>query len=167
MLDAVDTVIIDYCDNDLDENLNFTVLTPAEARNKFREITAPRLGDRRAYLRYLLEAYKFAIKLPFSEAKRLILGRGEREDFVPHYEPLMKAIRGMPALSDKRVFVIYTNSYGAKFKNFPTGRDKTMKNVVFVDLNLVRQDFYLLDSHLNRLGHERIGRELAEVVKMK
>jgi hypothetical protein len=165
LLDSVDTVIIHYCDNDLDENMNFSVPSEAESRKIFLKITEPSQADRLSLWKYLYREYKFTVKYPIEELRATFFHKEELEDFVPHYGPLIKAIAKVGALKEKRIVVIYSKSYGAKFRNFPVGKDREMSNVLFVDLDVNPKDFYLLDPHLNKRGHEKIGRELADVIK--
>ena len=131
----------------------------------FLKITTPTPSDSLSSLKYIYNGYKFTIQYPLIEAKRWIIQRNELDDFSPHYGPLMKAIGKVSALKNKKVIVIYSKSHGAKFKNFPVGKDKEINNVLFVDLRLDQKDFFLLDSHMNKLGHERVGWQLAAVLK--
>jgi hypothetical protein len=161
----VDTVIIQYCENDLAENMTFTPRWPAEARRKFAGITESRRSDAWSVITYFWRCYRRLLRYPIIALSQRIAGGPEPDDFGPHYTAMMNVIRDAPALRDKRVIIVYTRGYGVQFKNFPTGTDAQMQNVTFVDLQLEPSDFYVLDPHLNAHGQKRVGRQLAAVVR--
>ena len=164
-LGTVDTVIIQYCDNDREENLHFTIPSAAEAKRKFAAITALRHSDRWFLFKYYYRSYKATIWYPIVELCRRALHNTEPEDFTPHYETLMQVIRHSDALKGKQVIVFYSRGYAVKFRNFPVGKDHETDNVTFVDVPLGQEDFYVLDPHLNKLGHQLIGQTLADALQ--
>lgn len=163
-LDSVDTVIIQYCDNDLRENARFRIRPPAEARRKFEGLTEPRPHSRWVVVAYFWRCYRRMFWYPVSQLSRAIRGGPEAEDFRPHYAALMNVLRNAPELRDKRILLFYVSDYGAQFRNFPTGQDPEMANLTFVNVHVDEQDFYRLDPHLNALGHQAIARQLAEAL---
>jgi hypothetical protein len=56
-------------------------------------------------------------------------------------------------LEGKRVIVFYSNPYGQKYRNFPSGRDGQFPNVYFADLYLDSALYRRLDNHLTPDGH--------------
>ncbi|MEO8339914.1 MAG: hypothetical protein ABI604_09375, partial [Nitrospirota bacterium] len=60
----------------------------------------------------------------------------------------------------KRVVVIYTDKY--RHVGFPVGKDKTVGNVEFLDLELDTNDYFIIDEHLNSLGHRKVGKALSQ-----
>jgi hypothetical protein len=84
-----------------------------------------------------------------------------RKNFNPHYEPLMRAIaQHGDALAGKRVIVFYSNPYGLKYRNFPSGPDARMSNVNFIDVGLTRSDHRKLDNHMTPEGHRKAAERL-------
>lgn len=165
LLDSVDTVVIQYCDNDLDENVKFEVPpTLADAERRFATVTAPRRSDRWSFLKYLYRGYRLAFWYPISASLGMVLGETGVEDFGPHRDVLAALLRKTAALQGKRIVVFYTRGYGMKFKNFPVGPDTGLENLTFVDVALGPEDFYVLDPHLNKAGHQATARKLAEVL---
>jgi lysophospholipase L1-like esterase len=163
-LDTVDTVIIQYCDNDREENLHFTVPSLAEAQRKFAMATGPRRSDRWFVFKYYYRAYKATIWYPIVEVFRRALHGTDPEDFRPHYDTLMQLLRNADVLKGKQVIVFYTRGYDVRFKNFPAGKDRELDNLTFVDIELDAKDFYVLDPHLNASGHKVIGERLAHAL---
>ncbi len=168
LLDKVDTVIIQYCDNDIDENIEFRPLTLQMAQQKFSVVsqsgtTAPSLSSKLDYLR---KAYGAAFRAPFSNLKsQLIPKKDKPKDFFPHYQPIVDAVKQHEALKTKRVIVFYSNAHGQKFKGFPLGKDRQLPNVEFVDLGLVRDDYYRIDDHLTSAGHMQAAQQLLKYVQ--
>ena len=163
-LDDVDTVIIQYCSNDIDENVRFKLRSPAEARRKFAGITEPRRTDRWFVVKYYWRCYRATLWRPFVTLWRRMRDQEGPEDFGPHYAALMNVLRNAPGLQGKRIIIFYARDYGLLFKNFPTGKDAEMANVTFVDIHLDRTDLYVLDPHWNPQGHTVVARQLAEAL---
>ena len=163
LLAAVDTVVIQYCDNDKDENLEFRPGTREANAATFAQVTrraAPTLRDQ---LPFLYAGLRYALKVPFAAVKER--WRGPRTfDFGPHYAPLVERLRQHPALAGKRVIVFYLTGHGTRFRNFPSGADRQLPNVRFADLEVGREHFYSLDDHLTPAGHRYVAGKLATLV---
>lgn len=168
LLSKVDTVIIQYCDNDLDENIEFKPLSPEVAQQKFSIVSrsgaqSPSLSGKLDYLR---KAYGASIRAPISDIRSRMTPKKEKvRDFSPHYQPLVDAIKRHDAFKSKRIIVFYSNGHGKKFKGFPAGKNPELPNVEFVDLNLVRSDYYRIDDHLTSAGHMKIAQRLLPMIQ--
>jgi hypothetical protein len=165
VLNHVDTVLIQYCENDLEENVAFGPMSVGEARRKYESIGHAASGRKSALgsLAYLSDGYAFALRLPFTSLKELAFGT-QVLDFADHYPPFIAAIRKHVALRHTRILAFYVNSYGAPFLGFPVGRDPQLSNVEFLELGLGRADYYPVDGHLTREGHRKAGRRLFDVL---
>lgn len=162
VLDRVDTVIIQYCNNDYAENKGFDTAAReqlgAELFGQFERPEARRAGG----LSLLVEGYGLALKAPFSE----LASRLRRKNFNRHYEALIPVIaRHREALRDKRVIVFYSNPYSQRYRNYPAGRDARIPNLYFVDTGLDRSDHYRLDNHPTPAGHRKIAERLFEALR--
>jgi hypothetical protein len=51
------------------------------------------------------------------------------------------------------------------FYNYPEGFDKTFSNINFINISLTKDDFFLLDEHLNSLGHQNVANQLKVYLK--
>jgi len=161
LLGRVDTVILEYCDNDLEENLDFKPLSPDEARQKYERVRQAAATRKSAFgsLKYLKEGLLFTFWAPYNDLKASIVRR-ELPSFASHYQPLISTLRQHDGLRDKRVVVFYINPNGRKFSAFPVGRDRQLPNVEFIDLSLGPADFFTIDDHLTSQGHDRVARDL-------
>jgi hypothetical protein len=156
LLDKIDTVIIQYCDNDLDENRHGHLSSSNENARSFAQL-ATGGQSQTGMLRTLARAYVFAFFGPFMREP----GKRSPKDFAPHYGALMAVLsRQQLVLADKRVVVFYTNSHGRSFRDFPVGRDASLPQLEFVDIRLDREDFYHLDDHMTPHGHENTAQQL-------
>ncbi|MEJ6008139.1 SGNH/GDSL hydrolase family protein [Paucibacter sp. AS339] len=168
LLNKVDIVVVQYCDNDLDENLRFQNLSKESAQRKFSVVSQlggqpPALSGK---LEYLKKAFQVTVKVPFIGIRSsLKLKKEEDYDFPQHYQPFLDAVNRHGALKSKRVIVFYSNGQGIKFKNFPAGKDQQLPNFEFVDMGLGRGDYYRMDDHLTRAGHMKIARRLLTVIQ--
>jgi hypothetical protein len=163
LMDKVDTIVIQYCDNDLRENLTykssllpnikkFMILTQSPKLNFFG-----RLG-------LLNQGYWFAFSAPYFGLKKW-LSPPKAKDFLPHYQPLITALSRHEALMSKRVIVFYSNGYGEKFLTFPVGKDRQLPHVEFADLDFDRDDYYRIDDHLNSAGHKKAAQRLFTLIR--
>jgi hypothetical protein len=158
VLDKVDTVILQYCNNDLNENLKFDTASKQDLNDKVFGDAAKNLSQPNP-LKRIAEGYGLALAAPFRSLSEGL----RRKNFTPHYEPLMQAIaQHGDTLAGKRVIVFYSNPYGLKYRNFPSGPDARMPNVNFLDIGLTRSDHRKLDNHMTPEGHRKAAERLFE-----
>lgn len=166
LLNKVDTIVIQYCDNDLDENTGFKPASLQATQQKFAIITEARttatsLSDK---LKYLNKGYWMTFRAPFSSSWKRLFPKKAKE-FSGHYQPFVNAFNQHDALKNKRIIVFYSNEHGKKFSAFPAGQDRQLPNVEFVDMNLERSDYYRIDDHLTSAGHNKIARHLFDLIQ--
>jgi len=105
----------------------------------------------------IVKGYGLALAAPFRSLSESL----RRRNFTPHYEPLMQAIaRHGDRLKGKRVIVFYSNPYGQRYRNFPSGPDANMPNVNFFDVGLDPSDHRKLDNHMTPEGHRKVAERL-------
>lgn len=164
LLDKVDTIIIQYCDNDLEENMGFRSPSPQDTQTKFATITQARASTLSSELKLLNKGYWFTFRIPFTSINKRLFPKPSKS-FVPHYQPVIDAISQHEALKTKRIIVFYSNVHGGKFRAFPSGNDRQLPNVEFVDLSLERGDYYRIDGHLTTAGHKTAGQLLFDLIR--
>lgn len=162
VLNKVDTVIIQYCNNDRDENLNFETASHQELSDKVfapeKAPAAPPLSK----IRFIAKGYGMALAAPF----RALSEQLRRKNFDAHYAALIPILeKHRSALENKRVIVMYSNPYGQKYRNFPSGTDARMANVHFVDLDLSPDLYHKLDNHMGPAGHQAAAERLLAYLK--
>ena len=164
LLDKVDTIIIQYCDNDLEENVGFRSPSPQDTQTKFATITQARASTLPSEIKLLNKGYWFTFRIPFTSLNKRLFPKPSK-NFLPHYQPFIDAISQHEALKAKRIIVFYSNVHGGKFRAFPSGNDRQLPNVEFVDLSLERGDYYRIDGHLTTAGHKTAGQLLFDLIR--
>lgn len=158
VLDKVDTVIIQYCNNDKSENLQFGTASHQALLKKIFDPAKPVAPPSK--LGFIARGYWLTLAAPFRTLGDLLR---RNKDFRPHYDaflPLLEKHR--QALENKRVIVFYSNPYGQKYRNFPSGPDAHLPNVDFVDLDLSPSNYRNLDNHLTAAGHQTVAERLVK-----
>lgn len=155
VLAKVDTVVLQYCNNDKSENLQFDSASGQDLHDRVFAPPPPPAPPNR--LAQLADGYGYALAAPFRSLSESL----RRKNFAPHYEALMPVLeRHRELLAGKRVIVFYANPYGQRYRNFPSGPDATMPNVEFVDLGLTPADHRKLDNHMTPAGHRKAAERL-------
>jgi len=162
LLDKIDTVVIQYCENDIEENRRNRIAGIDENRNQFENI-AGRRENRSSLVKMLWKAYSHSFSAPFRSLRTSKTVK-PAEDFSPHYAPLTAVLEKHGRLKDKRVLVFYVNAHGRPFKSFPVGKDRQLPNIEFVETGLDSSDFYRLDDHLTPAGHRKLAGKLHETI---
>jgi lysophospholipase L1-like esterase len=153
----IDTIIIQYCDNDLAENQSGKISGPEESRQTFETIMHGKQNTGGLF-NVVRKAYGYAFSTPFRSLK--LRKAKPHQDFTPHYAPLINILAQYPKLKEKRVLIFYSNAHGKRFGSFPVGIDKRLPKVEFLDLAVDAGDYYRLDDHLTPAGHQKVAREL-------
>lgn len=150
VLDRVDTIIIQYCNNDLNENRQFDSASRQELSEKIFGKNNAVATQQPGKFEQIAKGYGLSLAAPF----RSLADRLRRKNFAPHYEAFISiAQKHQASLAGKRVLVFYSNPYGQKYRNFPSGQDARLPNVQFVDLDLDHSIYRKLDNHLTPDGH--------------
>ena len=156
LINKIDTILIQYSANDLGENThidheNAFLKAKADYQETFNGVKP--IGDENV-LKSINRAFSFAIEKPVRYSRDLLLSTKKKDQFAPHYQGLITVLRKFSSLLDnKRVVVICTDKY--RLEGFPVGKDKTVDNVEFLDLELDANDYYIIDEHLNSSGHKK------------
>lgn len=158
LLSQVDTIVLQYCNNDLSENLKFDTASKQELHDKIFGQNDPAANlPPPSQLELIARGYGLALAAPF----RSLSERLRRKDFTRHYQALTAILaKHGSQLDGKRIIVFYSNTYGQKFRNYPEGQDARLLNVYFVDPGMSRSDYHKLDDHLTPEGHRKVAEYL-------
>jgi lysophospholipase L1-like esterase len=168
LIDRIDTVVIQYCENDLEENEAKLVDRSPASTEKFNAMFGS--NGKPDVMANMLQKMNIWLEgtftLPVQSVVAMFTPYDKSYDFGKDYVTMKKVFALFPWLKSKRVIVIYSNRYGRKFRNFAevTSRS-TEKNLRFVDLRLGVKDYYDVDDHPNARGHERIAEILAGILR--
>ncbi len=156
--DKVDTIIILYSYTDYGENVGYKSTTSDVAKEKFNLIKE---GAEFSIWKKLRKSFRYSITIP----KDILLQKKNSKTFDHHNEVFIKILKKFSFLKDKRIIVFYVNGYQQEFRNFPTGKSKILNNLEYIDLNIEKnaENFYLIDGHLNPLGHMKVSKKLSKL----
>jgi lysophospholipase L1-like esterase len=163
VLGKVDTVIIQYCNNDKSENLQFDSASHEQLHEKVFGRVKPDGSTQPNKLKFIARGYWLTLAAPFKS----LADKLRRKSFTPHYGPFIATIqKHYSALKGKRVIVFYSNPFGQKYRNYPSGWDKQLSNVYFVDLDLDWHEYHKLDNHLTPAGHQKVAERLLKYLQV-
>ena len=189
LINKVDTILVQYCDNDARENTNIDNENEfikamksyqksyqehlkggnwidLDSLSKFERIVWVAGISPLTHFSNQLSRISWRLGQWVAALEPARLDKHNPEDFAYHYKQLTKVLTKFNALlSNKRVVVFYINDRGLKFEHFPVGRDRIMHNVEFLELKFDNNEFYTLDGHLNPLGHKTVGDTLSRYLK--
>tara|TARA_B100000029_G_scaffold372986_1_gene367167 strand:- start:8116 stop:9090 length:975 start_codon:yes stop_codon:yes gene_type:complete len=160
LLDKIDTIILQYCYNDVGENLNFKVSSPEATKEKFNFMTEVKPISNYTKLR---KSIRYSATIPI----HIITKKDKSLDFDGHKKILIDILKKYPILNDKKIIIFYLNGFDMKFVNFPNGQSKEMKNVYFADFdaNMADGHFFQIDGHLTPHGHDFVAKEMLKILK--
>jgi len=159
-LSNIDTIIVQYHYNDLDENMKFKENDLETAKKKFGYFS--KKFDR-SYLKLFRKSFRYSALIPFD----IIFERNKRKNFTFHRKYFFEALNEHPEFKNKKVIFFYTNPYEIKYKNYLLGQDKEFKNTFFYDLDIKEKHFFNVDDHLNVKGHKHVAKKLADIINTK
>ena len=158
LLDNIDTIIIQYCYNDVGENINFRKNSYEVAKEKFEFMTKAKPVSN---LRKLRKALRYSLTIPLD----IITKKNQLLDFDGHKKILFDVLKEFPSLNNKKIIIFYANGFDMKFYNFPEGPSENYKNVSFINENMGEEFFFNIDGHLTANGHSFITRKLSKILK--
>lgn len=159
-LSNIDTIIIQYHYNDLDENMKFKENDLETAKKKFSYFLKK---SERSTWKIFRKTFRYSILIPYE----IITERNKIRDFTFHRIYFFKALNKHPELKNKKIVFFYTNPYEIKFKNYLLGQDKKFKNTFFYDLGIKDSHFFNVDDHLNIKGNKFVAEKLADIIITK
>jgi hypothetical protein len=163
LLNRIDTIVIQYCENDLLENIEKLSRNSSATREQFNSIfVASKRNTSRTLKSWAIEA----LWVPLSEAKALFVPHKQvHEDFAPHFEALTNVFNRFPWIRSKKVVLFVQNAHGRRFDNFEAfSTNSTGQPITFVDVNLGPEAYFIVDGHLNKFGHKRLAQIIGPIV---
>ncbi len=163
----VDTIILQYGDNDLEENQNFPI-DPAHWVSVFEEKFAEGDLRERSYFQKLSFAYPLVTTDLLARVFGLPLailgldGDAPESGPVDHSGPLQSILNAFSAeLEGRRIILFYVNGYGVPIADLEVTLENTSTPLSYMNLGLdPEQHFFFMDDHLNATGHRHIADQL-------
>tara|TARA_B110000977_G_scaffold169125_1_gene218852 strand:+ start:3251 stop:4258 length:1008 start_codon:yes stop_codon:yes gene_type:complete len=167
-LDDIDTVIIQYCDNDMSENSQYPIDRNL-ALNRFNDALETYVVLRDGALaRNFYTALKAIVPASLKLRLKAILSI-DTPTYENQHRDLIERVLGEYSnlLKNKKVILMFVS--GSNAKEVPTNWVGSYTehglDVSFIDLNLRDDFFYLIDDHLNIKGHAHIATTLSYIIE--
>ena len=165
LIDSVDTIIIQYNPNDLKENLDLKIKNKDENREIFEFIVKNQKMNIFKRLKFILGQFKSSFRLMFLDFRNILFKKKTSTlNFDKHYVALIKVLKKFKNVKNKNI-IFFNVDKEIFFYNYPEGFDKTFSNINFINISLTKDDFFLLDGHLNSLGHQNVANQLKVYLK--
>lgn len=183
LADRTKVLVIQYCDNDLEENLRFP-LDKAKPYEHFWARFSPEQyihPAERTFANHLSQNLNLDVMFATIKAvmhplipdaiirwRKSGLGfHNQFDSFKEHGDALFFILENYRnKLEGIEIFIIYSNRYGEKFSGFSDYRYGGSLAVRLLDINLSPDvDYYALDDHLNENGHRKIGEAITQYLK--
>ena len=158
LIDHVDTIVIQYSNNDLDENQSFLHNKSINNYSKYQRLFSE---DFSTFKRFR-KAIRYAITIPFDAKKKELDWRKEEEYFF-------KILNNYDFIKEKKIILIYANGHEIYYKNFylNSNYSQNSNRIYLININYEKRDFYLIDGHLNKYGHLKVANTLYNLMNDK
>lgn len=149
LIDKIDTVIIQYCNNDYQENINFSENQSGNNYSKFEKMHSNNFS----FFKRLRKGVRYAVSVPLKYSDKILDWKKEEDSFL-------KILNKYNFLKTKKIIVIYSNGHEIYYDNFRLNNNTDIKNMYFIDVDYEKKDFFLIDGHLNKQGHTKVADKL-------
>lgn len=189
----METIIIQYCDNDIGENIKFlrdkcSFINPSknQLKNykralKFKNKHQLEFGENIKFITYPLiikNFYKQLYSIAISKIKTLNQENNSKFMQSYHSKTFQKVITNFPNLhKNKRIIIFISNTRGQnierynEFKKYFNGVNlsnySSLEIISPEETSLVpgNDSFFILDDHINANGHRKLGKALLEILE--
>jgi len=164
----IDTIIIQYCDNDLNENLSYPIDRNIAKDRYIESVNLYPSLQKNAMTGKFFKAFKAFFPEKLKYWIKIIIGRNVEKVEYQHRKGIEDLlIQYAELLSDKHVVIFFVSGQNQfqPTSNWEGSFRAEGLNVDFVTLEIKDDFFYILDDHLNVHGHASIARQLSDLVK--
>lgn len=165
IIDSIDTIIIQYNPNDLQENLDLNVKNKDKNKEIYEFIVKNKKVGFFENFKFMLRRFKSSFRLLFLDFKNVIFKKKPNTlNFDKHYLAFVEVFKKFENIKDKNI-IFFNVDKDRTFYNYPEGIDKTFSNINFINVTLSKNDFFLIDAHLNKIGHKSVANQLKGYLK--
>ena len=165
LMNSIDTIIIQYSPNDLNENLTYEFLNKTTSKEMFEIVTNDKKINLNEKIKFIIKKFSLSFRLLFFDIRDSLFGKKlVTKDFNKHYSALISIFNKFDFMREKKIIFFYIDKE-LSFYNYPEGFDKEYSNINFINLSLTDEDFFIIDMHINKLGHQKIALQLETYLK--
>ena len=158
--DKIETVIVHYNLNDLDENqrLDINKLYKNESSNLIFE-------TQDMNIKWLLRQWKRSFRVVFNEIKKLLpnnnLGK-IKVNLNIHLQKAEDILYKNLNLKNKRVIILFIQEPNMTLIN--QLKKSSRKNIEYLIIKLDKKNFFIIDDHINKFGHQEVAKKIANIL---
>lgn len=158
--DKIETVIVHYNLNDLDENqkLDINKLYKNESSNLIFE-------TQDMNMKWLLRQWKRSFRVVFNEIKKLLPNNNLSKIKVNLNIHLQKAediLYKNLNLKNKRVIILFIQEPNMILTN--QLKKSSRKNIEYLIIKLDKKNFFIIDDHINKFGHQEVAKRVEDIL---
>ena len=158
--DKIETVIVHYNLNDLDENqkLDINKLYKNESSNLIFE-------TQDMHTKWLLRQWKRSFRVVFNEIKKLLPNNNLSKIKVNLNIHLQKAediLYKNLNLKNKRVIILFIQEPNMILTN--QLKKSSRKNIEYLIIKLDKKNFFIIDDHINKFGHQEVAKRIEDIL---
>ena len=158
--DKIETVIVHYNLNDLDENqkLDINKLYKNESSNLIFE-------TQDMNMKWLLRQWKRSFRVVFNEIKKLLPNNNLSKIKVNLNIHLQKAediLYKNLNLKNKRVIILFIQEPNMTLTN--QLKKSSRKNIEYLIIKLDKKNFFIIDDHINKFGHQEVAKRVEDIL---
>lgn len=158
--DKIETVIVHYNLNDLDENqkLDINKLYKNESSNLIFE-------TQDMNMKWLLRQWKRSFRVVFNEIKKLLpnnnLGK-IKINLNIHLQKAEDILHKNLNLKNKRVIILFIQEPNMTLTN--QLKKSSRKNIEYLIIKLDKKNFFIIDDHINKFGHQEVAKRIEDIL---
>ena len=158
--DKIETVIVHYNLNDLDENqkLDINKLYKNESSNLIFE-------TQDMNIKWLLRQWKRSLRVIFNEIKKLLPNNNFGKIKVNlniHLQKVEDILYKNLNLKNKRVIILFIQEPNMTLTN--QLKKSSRKNIEYLIIKLDKKNFFIIDDHINKFGHQEVAKKIANIL---
>jgi hypothetical protein len=166
---GVNIIVLQYCVNDLEENQ--TYLLGKYEKNSFRSIFSSMITEESAKKRKNLLTFDFArraftipvnrIENAYARSVRTANDRVVESQAQMHQTTFESVIREFRDLGKYKVLVlVFGSPEDSNFRFEDKTKLSSLTNIHYLNLELEREDYFVLDDHWNKRGHSKVAGQI-------
>jgi hypothetical protein len=110
-----------------------------------------------SFFKRLRKGLRYAVTIPLKYYEKKLDWKKEEDSFL-------KILNNYNFLKDKKIIIFYSNGHEIYYDNFKLNTDTNIKNINFINIDYKKNDFFLIDGHLNKEGHLKVADKLYDFI---
>jgi hypothetical protein len=157
IINNIDTIIIVYNDNDLNENISDNLNNRKEESSiVFNKIINKNKFSISSELKKIKKILRYSFQIPFQE----ISLKSKYLDWNKHEAELINIIKKNPFIHNKKIIILVLHlspDNRVFYQNYNPRNYDEFSDIKFLYLQNNADDYFYIDGHPNKIGHKKIA----------